>query len=518
MSPGRTTPRLAPVLVLVGLGVALWVAPGAWARATEGARTTADEPQYLMTALSLAEDLDLDVSDERAEGRYREFHEVGLPLQEEVRPDGRRVSPHDPLLPLLLTVPIAVGGWLGAKLALAATAGVLAAALVWVAVRRLAVPVPAAVLTVLVFATASPLAVYGTQVYPELPAALAVTLAIGALTGPLGRGGVAVLAATVVALPWLSVKYVPVAAALTLVGLVALVRRDERRRAGVLAGVLAVAGLAFLVAHHALYGGWTAYASGAHFSAGEASVMGADPDVLGRSTRMLGLVVDRGFGLAAWQPAYLLAVPALAAVVRRRPPGWAALALPLAAGWLTATFAALTMHGWWWPGRQVVVVLPAAVLAVAWWAARLRAARWLLPAALAVGAVTVAWLVGEVLLGHRTLIVDFEGTANPLYRAWRLVLPDGLREPGGTDALRALWLAAVALLAAWGWRTETARVASTDGRSGARSGEAPERPASWEAPGRNGRAPAAGPRDPAAGPGIGISREHRGEERRCVDV
>lgn len=34
------------------------------ASATYGARTTADEPQYLLTATLLAEDLDLDVSDE----------------------------------------------------------------------------------------------------------------------------------------------------------------------------------------------------------------------------------------------------------------------------------------------------------------------------------------------------------------------------------------------------------------------------------------------------------------------
>jgi NADPH-dependent 2,4-dienoyl-CoA reductase/sulfur reductase-like enzyme len=43
--------------------------------------------------------------------------------------------------------------------------------------------------------------------------------------------------------------------------------------------------------------------------------------------------------------------------------------------WATATWVALTMHGWWWPGRQVVVVVPCVVLAVAWWAGRVRTAR-----------------------------------------------------------------------------------------------------------------------------------------------
>ena len=50
----------------------------------------------------------------------------------------------------------------------------------------------------------------------------------------------------------------------------------------------------------------------------------------------------------------------MAALARRRPARWAALAGPLAAGWLVATFVALTMQGWWFGGRQVVVVLPLA--------------------------------------------------------------------------------------------------------------------------------------------------------------
>jgi hypothetical protein len=454
-----STRRLTAVLALVGVGVFLWVAPTAGARATYGARTTADEPQYLLTALSLAEDRNLDVGDERARGAYRDFHEADLPVQESIRDDGTRIVPHDPLLPLVLAVPVALGGWLAAKLTLAALAGALAAAMVWVAVRRFAVPVGVAVLAVLAFSLAAPLAFYGTQVYPELPAALAVTLGVAALTGPLRRGGLVLLAAVAVALPWLSVKYVAVAAALVGVALVRLWRRGDRAPVMAVVGVLGAAGIVYLAAHQVIYDGWTVYASGDHFDAagGEATVIGVDPDYLGRSARLAGLLTDRGFGLAAWQPAFLLAVPAVVALLRARPRGWDALAVPLAAGWLNATFVALTMHGWWWPGRQVVVVLPCAVLAVAWWAGRYERVRpWLLAGAV-VGAATVAWLTTEVLLGHRRLVIDFEGTADPLYRLWRLVLPDGRRLPGGTDALRALWYVALAGLALWGWRSRSRR-------------------------------------------------------------
>jgi 4-amino-4-deoxy-L-arabinose transferase-like glycosyltransferase len=65
---------------------------------------------------------------------------------------------------------------------MAVMAGLLAALLVWTAVRRLGVPLGTAALATAVLACSPPLAVYGSQVYPELPAALAVLAAAAALT------------------------------------------------------------------------------------------------------------------------------------------------------------------------------------------------------------------------------------------------------------------------------------------------------------------------------------------------
>ena len=445
------------VAVAVGCAVAVWASIAIPVRATVGARTTADEPQYLLSALSLAQDRDLHIGDELADEAYRPFHEVELPVQTQPLDDGRVVSPHDPLLPALLAVPMAVGGWAAAKAMLAALGGVLAGLLVWTAHRRFAVPLPVAALTVLAFGTTAPLSAYATQVYPELPAALAVTVAIAASTGRRRPLDLVAVAAAVVALPWLGVKYAPVAAALVAVAVGYLVGEHRRRAAVALLGGLAAAGLVYLVAHRLLYGGWTVYAAGDHFTGGELSVMGQDPDRLGRSRRLLGLLLDRGFGLAAWMPGYLLAVPAIAVLVRRRPTGWTALVAPLAAGWATATWVALTMHGWWWPGRQVVVVVPCLVLAVAWWAGRVRAVRPWVAVTGVVGAVNWAWLVVEVLDRRRTLIVDFERTANPLYRAWRVVLPD-YRSPGLADwALQTGWIVVLGLAVALAVRTTRRR-------------------------------------------------------------
>ncbi|MBL8776029.1 MAG: hypothetical protein JNK12_08865 [Acidimicrobiales bacterium] len=459
--------RLRWWLAGLALAVAAWTVWAVPARATYGGRTTADEPQYLLSAISLGEDLDLDISDELRDERWRDFHDAELPVQTEPDADGRAVSPHDPLLPAVLAVPVLVGGWAGAKLALAALAGLLAAATAWVAVRRFAVAPAVAIGVAAAFGAASPLAAYGVQVYPELPAALAVTVAVGALTGLFARRGQVVFALAIVALPWLAVKYVPVAGALVALALLDRWRRGRRREAGVLVGGLAVAGVAFVVFHRVVYGGWTVYASGDHFAeTGEASVIGVDPDYLGRSQRLLGLLVDRSFGLVTWAPVFLFAVVAVGALVRRRPTGWSALLVPAAAGWATATWVALTMHGWWWPGRQVVVVVPLLVVATAWWLDRHRRAVGPFVVAAVLGALSWAWVVVEVLQGRLRLIIDFDATRNPWMRALRPVLPD-FRQPGArTGLLAAAWALALAGLLLAGWRSERASGAGAGGRRG----------------------------------------------------
>jgi hypothetical protein len=428
-------------MVLAGLAVLVtaWCAAGIPTRATYGAQLTADEPQYVLSAISLAEDHNLDISDELAAKRWKPFHSpANLPVQTKVLSWGRQISPHDPLLPLLLAVPVALGGWVGAKLALAAMAGGLAALLVWIAHRRFGVPFAFAVAGVAVFALAPPLAVYGTQVYPEIPAALVVAAAIAIVTGERRRWSTAAMVLAITALPWLSVKYVAVAAVLA----VAAARRWRSPRALLawrFVAVLAASGAIYVIVHRLLYGGWTVYAAGDHFAAGEATVMGDTPNLLGRSRRLVGLLVDRDFGLIPWQPAFLLALPAVvAATLRRHRHAWHTVA-PLAAGWLTATFAAITMQGWWWPGRQIVVVLPAVVLLTLWWAAQHRTRQVALLALGAVGILAYGWLAVQGAHHSLTWVVDFMTTSNPLYRVWRPLLPDGRSTAARDLILQAVW-------------------------------------------------------------------------------
>ena len=449
MTPSRRAVNAA--VVAVAVLAALAAGAGIGVRGIVAAHVAVDEVQYLLTALSLAEDGDLDIADELAEQRWRPFADESPPVQTSVRPDGSQVSPHDPLLPLLLAVPMGLGGWVAAKAALAMLAGLLAGLTLWVAVRRFAVPLPLAATGAALAAASAPLAVYGQQVYPELPAALATLAGVAVLTGPLRRGSLVVLAASVVALPWLSVKFAAVAAVLAVLGALRWWRAGRHREVVALGTGLAALGAGYLAVHRAVWGGWTVYASGDYFErTGELSVVGTSPDYAGRALRLVGLLVDRDFGLVAWQPAWLLVVPALAALTIRVPRGLPviglpALAGPLAAGWLTATFVALTMHGYWWPGRQVVVVLPLALLVVLCWLARsgsrLRAVAATMAAA---GVLTYGWLLADGYARAITWVSGFAEVGAPTHRLLRPLLPD---YRGDFWFLHLAWIAALVLLA-----------------------------------------------------------------------
>ena len=69
---------LTSKMLLIAIGTFLIAISAINARATYGAKISVDEPQYLLTALSIAEDQDLDISDELEEQRYLPFHEILL--------------------------------------------------------------------------------------------------------------------------------------------------------------------------------------------------------------------------------------------------------------------------------------------------------------------------------------------------------------------------------------------------------------------------------------------------------
>jgi hypothetical protein len=111
------------------------------------------------------------------------------------------------------------------------------------------------------------------------------------------------------------------------------------------------------------------------------------------------------------------------------------------AGWATATWIALTMHGWWWPGRQTVVVVPLLVVAIASWADGLAPlAQRLLAGVAALGVLAYAVVAWGATAGWHTLIVDFDRTPNPVLWLLRPLFPD-LRADGiATDLQLTAWI------------------------------------------------------------------------------
>ncbi|MGI9017041.1 MAG: hypothetical protein ACR2HR_08060 [Euzebya sp.] len=458
----RPSRGVAWLLMLTGIAAVLAALAGLGARATGSARTTADEPYYLMTAQSLASDGDLDISNQLAQRSYLPFHELTVDPQTAPLRDGRRLSPHDPLLPLLLSPAVAIGGWAAAKAVMAVLAGLTAMIAAWVAIRHVGVSPSLAVVVVGGLFTGMPLAPYGSQIYPEMAAAMLVTITCAAIL-EFGRRthpgttrripswvplGVATMG--VIALPWLSVKYVPVTVAIAAVAAWRLWRTGHRQSLWAAGTLLIVAGVAYLLAHHLLYGGWTVYAAGDHFQAGgELSVVGTSPDLVGRSRRLVGLVVDRSFGIATWSPAWLLIPAAALNLFTRRHDTRGALVLPVATAWLVATFVALTMQGWWVPGRQIVVVLPLAAVAISRLVHDIPRLRTPVTIAVALSALNWLWLAAEATFGTRTLVVDFMSTTAPAYRLLAPLMPDGLRATPIDDVLLTVWAVVMTLGSIW---------------------------------------------------------------------
>ena len=122
------------------------------------------------------------------------------------------------------------------------------------------------------------------------------------------------------------------------------------------------------------------------------------------------------------------------------------------------------MHDWAWPGRQVVIVVPVVALAVAWWAGQSTARLWTVAVAGATGVLTYAWVLTDAIRERITVVVDFDHTGAPWFRAVGVLLPDYRNPTPAMWVRHVLWIAVVALLAIVAWRAAGARRHTTVSR------------------------------------------------------
>ena len=431
------------VLAFVLVALAGQVAVGM--RAAETSDITGDEPFYLLTTQSLTSDGDLDLRDEYATGEVDRFWRGTVPLWKQMAPmpDGRLLSPHDPLLSIVIAPAYEGFGVRGVQrfLVLLWAAALAVAAVV---ALRYSAPPWAAVLGAVVVGAGTPGIVYASQIYPEGPAALCIALALLLVSQkPASRGNGwrhppaissgALLAVVVTALAWLGVKYVPVGAVLGLAW--GWKHREDRRALGVTAVLLAVSGAAYVWWHLHTFDGLTPYATNVVYSGeGSASIIASHVGITGRSYRLHGLFLDARFGLLRWLPAAAIALWGL----RRRT---ALLGVAFAVGVVMGAFVSITMMGWWFPGRMLVAGFPALAVLVALGATRLpRTAAVLGAWSLAIAAA----LVWAARTGAVHLAVDPFDLGFPLAPA--VLFPD-FRHFGAREIVTsALWIAGLLAL------------------------------------------------------------------------
>jgi hypothetical protein len=336
---------------------------------------TGDEPFYVMTAISIARDHDLDESNNYANQDYDEFYPADpLPRGWQGWPSFPRVLPPHPAhsslpglhtkhglgLSLLIALPFAAGGRLGALLVVVACAMALAGQMYLLARETRAPPALAAAVA-LALAVSMPILPYATLLFPEVPAALLLLYAVRRLSADSNATAQFVAAGAAIGfLPWLHQRFGPTALMLALVFLVRWVGRAPWRQLAAGLAPVAVGGLAIVLYNEWLYGQFTqSTADHAGFSNASGTLNGG-----------FGLLLDAQWGLWIVAPLLLLALAALPWWLETSPRA-ALTALAAVAPYLLVVAAYNVWWGEWGPpARYLVPVVPLAAGPLASWLTR----------------------------------------------------------------------------------------------------------------------------------------------------
>lgn len=435
-----------------------------------------DEPHYLIIAQSLWRDGDLKIENNHQRRDYAEYF-PGRELEPHTLARGQDkeiYSVHPIGLPVLLAPIYAFVGYQGSALAVLLTACTAAAVMTrWVA--RLTGSVGAATFSWAALLLGAPLFYNAFVIYPEVPAALAVTLAFTLSWPPRAHpAGVAervmssrrALACgfAIAALPWLSTKYALMAGALGLVVLGRLwvpVDRSSagprypswrRRVAPTVAVVMpcVVSLIGWLLFFEFIWGSWSPTAA-----------YGTQ-----RETRLAylpyggpGLLFDQEYGVVAFAPVLFLGLTGLVSMIRRggdfRRLG---MEIALVFGALLGVVGAF--HLWWGGtaivGRPIVSGLWLLALPIAWQyrhaaaqPVRRAAYRFLLWIGLAITVTMGLAQQGLLLNAGRdgaSQLVDYLSPAWPL----TAILPTYIASSVGQALTMTLCWVAVALAVGWG--------------------------------------------------------------------
>ncbi len=429
----------AVVPLAVGIALLPWV--------HAAAPPNGDEPYFLLLAESLVSDRDFDLADEYREVVAAQFTERAIEPQPGDREGrhGDQRSRHESLLVVYLAPFWLAGGAFGCRLGMVVLWALLSERLLALA-RSAGVPARGALGAWLIATFAPPLAIYAAQLWIEIPAALAIAIALElwarARREPerVDARRELLFCVALLALPLLKLRLLAIALPL------ALARLAERRhRRVVLAGLAALAALSALVLwrNERIVGRPLGVYAASDF-------LLFDQSATTYLLRLDGLLFDLGFGLLAAGPIWLFALSGFADRAARR--GVAGLALLCSLPYLALVLSLRSWYGGWCPPfRYGIVLLPIATVALGFALAHppRRAQRllgWTLGLATAViGLATVVvpgWATS--FADGRSRIVDLVGA--PFTADLARLLPSALRPRPATwivpiVALLLLWLA-----------------------------------------------------------------------------
>jgi len=307
---------------------------------------TGDEPHYLALAESLSRDGDLDLSNNPPP--------CGISPHAQIREDGLSRPMHMIGLPLLIAWPYAFAERAGVALAMSMLSA-LAVGLTFLLAQQLTGNRAVAVLGAVALGVTPPFTVYATMIYPEMPGALLVVLALVILNQATDRTlSFLSLGLAAAALPWLVIRFAPIS--VVLVGIALVRARTHPARLRLMAAIVlpcVLSACLYLLYSRHMYGSWSPlalYGSPAGQERGFFLIAWA------KST--LGWLLDQRNGLLMYAPVYLFSVPGLAWLFRRGPSVGYPMGLVLA----TALLFGIVMPGFWvqWQPatRYLVVALP----------------------------------------------------------------------------------------------------------------------------------------------------------------
>ena len=304
-----------------------------WGLITHGTFAgSGDEPHYMMIAHSLAFDADLDLANNyreatligagtlvpeahalEREGRLRPVHDIGMPLAlaPAVRLAYSTAERLGNVLPMAGVDPKRLNPSLLLRhqisLVMALLTGLLAREL-WLAMRDIGGTGWRAFRWALLFAVTPPILSHSFLFFTEIPAALVVLFVFRRLTlQPVRTAGMAAWLGALTGFLWLvHARNVGIVAGLTLVAVGMTRRRVLPTK--LLTMFLVAVGVGAFVRTMVTFVLWGDLLTTPHVAFGMPGAGGAVRDVFTRGT---GLLFDREYGLFAYGPLYLLALPGL---------------------------------------------------------------------------------------------------------------------------------------------------------------------------------------------------------------